>query len=308
MKKVLVIGSINCDYVINVPKMPETGETLLCGGYELAPGGKGANQAYALAKLGGKVAMLGAVGDDGPGEKLLGNLRAVGVDVSEIMTLPGESTGTAFIFVDSAGSNSILVSQGANLRVNEEYIKKHDRRFRECDIVVLQLEIPLDTVLYCTRRAKELQKTVILDPAPARADIPRELYRCVDYIKPNEVELGMLLEDSRARNHLEESTAVLQSWGVKNVVVTMGDKGAFLRDEAGRTRNFPPVTGLQVVDTTAAGDSFTAALAYGLSEGGGLRDALELAIYVSGLVVTRRGAQTSIPGRERVKEFMARNK
>ncbi len=124
MKKVLVIGSINCDYVINVPKMPETGETLLCGGYELAPGGKGANQAYALAKLGGKVAMLGAVGDDGPGEKLLGNLRAVGVDVSEIMTLPGESTGTAFIFVDSAGSNSILVSQGANLRVNEEYIDR----------------------------------------------------------------------------------------------------------------------------------------------------------------------------------------
>lgn len=309
MKKVLVIGSLNCDYVIDLPKMPETGETLLCGSYELVSGGKGANQAYALGKLGGSAAMLGAVGDDGPGARLLDNLRSVGVDVSGIKTVTGMSTGTAFIFVDSSGSNSIVVAQGANLQVDEEYIRENDRLLRECDIVLLQLEIPIETVLYAAKRAKELGKTVILDPAPARPDLPRELYRWVDYIKPNEVELGMLLGDSEAQNSLEKSTAILQGWGVKNVVVTLGEKGAFLREENGLTRAFPPVSGLRVVDTTAAGDSFTAALAYGLSAGSGLHEALELAICVSGLAVTKKGAQTSIPDMAEVRAYMqAHNK
>lgn len=253
--------------------------------------------------------MLGAVGDDGPGARLLDNLRSVGVDVSGIKTVTGMSTGTAFIFVDSSGSNSIVVAQGANLQVDEEYIRENDRLLRECDIVLLQLEIPIETVLYAAKRAKELGKTVILDPAPARPDLPRELYRWVDYIKPNEVELGMLLGDSEAQNSLEKSTAILQGWGVKNVVVTLGEKGAFLREENGLTRAFPPVSGLRVVDTTAAGDSFTAALAYGLSAGSGLHEALELAICVSGLAVTKKGAQTSIPDMAEVRAYMqAHNK
>lgn len=305
MKKILVIGSLNCDYVINVPQMPRTGETLLCGGYETVPGGKGANQAYAAARLGGNVAMLGAVGDDGPGETLKRSLESAGVDLSGIRTVSGETTGTAFIFVDSSGANSIAVAPGANRLVDEEYVREHDDLLRECDIVVLQMEIPLNTVLYCARRAKELHKTVILDPAPARADIPWELYGWVDYIKPNEVELGTLLGDSGACGHLEESAAALQARGVKNVVVTLGERGALLRDESGAVRTFPALTGLRVVDTTAAGDSFTAALAYGLAADSGLSKALELAICVSGLAVTEKGAQTSMPGMDRVREFIS---
>lgn len=307
MKKVLVIGSLNCDYVINVPQMPRLGETLLCGGYETLPGGKGANQAYALAKLGGRVAMLGAVGDDGPGEMLKRSLESAGVDLSGIRTVPGESTGTAFIFVDGSGANSIIVAQGANRLVDGEYIREHEDMMRECNIVLLQMEIPLNTVLYCAKRARELHKTVILDPAPAREDIPRELYGWVDYIKPNEVELGTLLGDGEACRRLEESAAVLQSWGVKNVVVTLGEKGAFLRDERGVAKSFPPLNGLRVVDTTAAGDSFTAALAYGLADGMNLNKALKLAICVSGLTVTGKGAQASMPGMDRVRERMDRS-
>ena len=305
MEKVLVIGSLNCDYVINVQKMPQIGETLLCDGFEMIPGGKGANQAYAIGKLGGEVTMLGAVGNDGPGSMLRANLKGVGVDVSRLKCAEGESTGTAFITVDSSGGNSIIVVQGANGTVDVPYIKANDDVLEASDIVLLQMEIPMETVVYSAKRAKELGKTVILDPAPARSDIPRELYGCVDYIKPNEVELGMLIGDSVAESHLEESAALLQERGVKNVVVTLGSKGAFLLDGKGSARSFPANSSLRAVDTTAAGDSFTAALAYGLSEGRELHEALELAICVSEIVVTRKGAQTSIPDMDEVQRFLA---
>ncbi len=306
MKKVLVIGSLNCDYVINVQKMPKIGETLICDGFEMIPGGKGANQAYALGKLGGAVTMLGAVGDDGPGSMLRENLRGVGVDVSRLKSVKGESTGTAFITVDSSGGNSIIVVQGANSTVDVPYIKENDDILAASDIVLLQMEIPMETVVYSAKRAKELGRTVILDPAPARSDIPPELYKCVDYIKPNEVELGMLIGDSQAESHLEESASVLQARGVRNVVVTLGSKGAFLLDDSGGTCSLPANGTMKAVDTTAAGDSFTAALAYGLAEGRGLHEALELAICVSGIVVTRKGAQTSIPDMEEVRREQKR--
>lgn len=300
MKKVLVIGSLNCDYVINVPKMPKLGETLSCDGFEMVPGGKGANQAYAIGKLGGSVGMLGAVGGDGAGDMLRENLRAVGVDVSGLLTVPGESTGSAFITVDSSGGNSIIVVPGANRAVSPEYIMGHGDALRECDILVLQLEIPLEAVLYAARRAKELGKTVILDPAPASPHIPRELYGYVDYIKPNEIELGMLIGDEGAGERLKESAAVLQGWGARNVIVTLGEQGAFLLEEGGSTRSIPALQNIRAVDTTAAGDSFTGALAYGLAAGSSLYGALELAVRVAGIVVTRKGAQTSMPDMQEI--------
>lgn len=304
MEKVLVIGSLNCDYVINVEKMPKVGETLLCDRFETVPGGKGANQAYALGRLGGNVSMLGAVGDDNAGAMLRRNLAAVGVDVSRLKCSRQEDTGTAFICVDSSGGNSIIVIQGANRTVDIQYIKDNDDMLKASDIVLLQMEIPMETVAYAAKRAKALGKKVILDPAPARADIPRELYACVDYIKPNEVELGTLVGDERAEERLEESAALLQEMGVRNVVVTLGQKGAFLRDENGRGRYYPAAAGTRAVDTTAAGDSFTAALAYGMSGGCGLHEAMELAICVSGIVVARKGAQTSIPSMDEVRRFL----
>lgn len=305
MKRVLVIGSLNCDYVINVPEMPQIGETLLCDSFEMIPGGKGANQAYALGKLGGTVSMLGAIGGDSVGAALRDNLASVGVDATRLKQAKGENTGTAIITVDSMGRNSIIVVPGANSTVDIPYIEENTDLLEACDLLLLQMEIPMETVVYAAKKAKALGKTVILDPAPARADIPQELYQCIDFIKPNEVELGTLVGDGQAEERLEASAALLQSRGVKNVVVTLGGKGAFLRDEEGNARRFFAQESVQVVDTTAAGDSFTAALAYGLSADCDVHEAIDLAIAVSGMVVTRKGAQTSIPNMEQVKEFMA---
>lgn len=306
MKRVLVIGSLNCDYVIDVPKMPQIGETLLCDSFEMIPGGKGANQAYALGKLGGIVSMLGAVGSDSVGTLLRENLASVGVDTSRMKRAEGENTGTAFITVDGMGRNSIIVVPGANSTVDIPYIEENADLLEACDLVLLQMEIPMETVVYAAKKAKSLGKTVILDPAPARTDIPQELYECIDFIKPNEVELGTLVGDRQAEERLEASAALLQSRGVKNVVVTLGDKGAFLRDEEGNVRHFSAEQDIQAVDTTAAGDSFTAALAYGLSAGCDVHEAIDLAIRVSGIVVTRKGAQTSIPSMDQVREAARR--
>lgn len=305
MKKTVVIGSMNMDYVINVPKMPQIGETLICDSFEMIPGGKGANQAYALGKLGGNVSMLGAVGNDSVGRTLIQNLNAVGVDTSRLKQTPEEDTGSAFICVDKTGRNNIVVVQGANKAVDIPYIDANMDLLETCDLVLLQLEIPLETVVYAAKKAKALGKTVVLDPAPACADIPHELYECVDFIKPNEVELSTLVQDERADEHLEASAAFLQANGVRNVVVTLGRKGAFLCDEEGHAVHFPADNSVHVVDTTAAGDSFTAALAYGFSTGCKTREAIDLAICVSNIVVTRKGAQTSIPDRKEVEKFMA---
>lgn len=305
MKSAVVIGSINMDYVINVQKMPLIGETLLCDSFEIVPGGKGANQAYALGKLGGNVAMLGAVGEDSAGQVLMQNLKAAGVDTSYIKRVQDKNTGTAFICVDKEGKNNIIVAQGANNAVDIPYIDANLDLLKACDLVVLQLEIPLETVVYAAKTARSLGKTVILDPAPARRDIPQELYQCVDYIKPNEVEVCTLVDSEYAGDRLESATALLQDWGVKNVIVTLGGKGAFLRDEQGNTVHFPADSTVHVVDTTAAGDGFTAALAYGLCADMELKKAMELAISVSNIIVTRKGAQTSIPRMDEVMAFAA---
>lgn len=303
MKKIAVIGSINMDYVIDVQSMPLIGETVLCDRYDTIPGGKGANQAYAIGRLGGDVTMLGAVGDDEAGEALRENLRSAGVDVSRIKQSAGHNTGTAFICVDCTGNNSIIVIQGANKTVDIPYIDENIDLLEECDIVLFQLEIPMETVVYAARKAKQLGKTVILDPAPARNDIPRELYDCVDFIKPNEVELTMLTGDPRAEEHLDSAAQRLKERGVRNVIVTLGGKGAFLLDRDGRTSRYEADENVPVVDTTAAGDSFTAALACGLAGGIPTEEAVKFAICVSNIVVTRKGAQTSIPTIEEVKAY-----
>ena len=293
MKKITVVGSINMDYVLNVPHMPQTGETLLAQNFAMLPGGKGANQAYAAGKLEGAVTMLGAVGDDGAGRVLCESLRSAGVDVSRIQPVKEEATGSAFICVDPAGSNHIVVAQGANRAMDIAYLQENDDVLKASDIVVLQLEIPLETVLYAAKRAKELGKLVILDPAPARSDIPDDLYPCIDYLKPNEGEAALLA--GVPEGDPVKAANLLRAKGVKNVLVTLGAEGALLLDETGAVKKFPGLTGLTVVDTTAAGDCFTAALACRLAAEESPEQAVSFAGKASGLSVTRAGAQPSLP-------------
>lgn len=294
MSKILVIGSLNIDMVMKVDHMPTAGETILCDGMKLVAGGKGANQACAAGRLGTDVTMLGAIGNDSHGEMQRDSLQRSGVDVSGLITKESVSTGTAFITVNKEGNNSIVVVQGANAQFTPEDIEAHRDLLEECEIVILQLEIPMDTVLYAVKLARTLGKTVILDPAPVPEHFPEELYQYVDIIKPNESELSRLTGIADAQNHLEEAVQIVKDHGVKNVLVTLGGDGVYLD-----TENEPPVhipaKKVEVVDTTAAGDSFTAALAAMLLEGKTLKEAAEFANQVSAIVVTREGAQDSIP-------------
>lgn len=304
MKKILVVGSLNMDMVVNVKAMPVVGETVIADHFSLIPGGKGANQAYAAGKLGGNVTMLGAVGDDESGRKLIENLVLAGVDVAHIKKESHVRTGTAIITVNETGDNSIIVISGANQYVDKAYIDSKIELIQECDIVIFQLEIPLETVLYAARKAKEMGKYVILDPAPARSDIPEDVYKCLDLVKPNAIELSMLLgADYESEVDLEEKAFRLKEKGIENVLVTLGGNGAFLLSEAGTVQRYPTMD-VKVVDTTAAGDSFTAGVAVALSKGADLASAVYFADKVATISVTRKGAQSSIPAEKEVEDFI----
>lgn len=298
MKKILVIGSMNMDFVAGVSHIPTLGETVLADNFELVPGGKGANQSYAIGKMHGNVAMLGMVGQDTYGERLCENLKSVGVDVTRVRKLSGVSTGIAVIGVIPEGDNSILVIPGANAYVDKSYVMENMDLFESSDIIVVQLEIPLETVMYVVKEARKRGKTVILDPAPAISDLPDELFSCVDVIKPNETELAILVQDFSSEENLCANAELLQRKGVKNIVVTLGGEGSYLLKEDHTEKRLYADKTVHVVDTTAAGDSYVAGLAVALSRGDSLDEAAELASRVSNIVVTRKGAQTSIPSFE----------
>lgn len=285
------------DMVVKVPHMPAAGETILAGNMELVPGGKGANQAYAAGRLGARVTMFGAVGSDSYADIEKNSLASAGVDTSRLLMREGKSTGLAWITVNEAGDNSIVVIPGANATVTEQDIADNEALLQDCDILLCQLEIPLKTVVYAAKRAKELGKTVILDPAPVPQEFPEELFSYIDIIKPNETEAAQLLGASV--NGYEEASDKLRAKGVKNVLITLGPKGAYINSET-EGKHLMPVRQVPVVDTTAAGDSFTAALAVRLAAGSSLVQAVRYANEVAAIVVTRKGAQTSIPSADEV--------
>lgn len=302
MKKIVVVGSLNMDVVIETPHMPKCGETISGRSVTLVSGGKGANQAYAVGKLGGDVTMIGAVGKDASGEVLLDNLKSVNVNVAGIKAMEDGTTGQAFINVDDNGDNSIIIIAGANGMVTKELIDENVQLINESDIVIMQLEIPLEVVEYVKEIAVRAGKTVIIDPAPAVPDIPEHFWKGIDYIKPNETELAILTGlKSDTREELVKGAGTMLHKGVKNVIVTLGGDGCILVQE-GRETYFPPCE-VKAVDTTAAGDSFTAAFALALSEGKSCEEAIELGQKVSAVAVTRKGAQTSIPTMEEVEKM-----
>nr|WP_103203498.1 ribokinase [Herbinix hemicellulosilytica] len=301
-QKILVVGSLNMDMVIDMVQMPAVGETVLGSSLTYNPGGKGANQACAAARLGGNVKMLGCVGNDEFGELLKKNLSRCGVDVSDIKT-GSKNTGLACIYVDSQGNNSIVVIPGANLECDVEYLKACDKAFQECDYLILQMEIPKEAIYYAINRAKELSKTVILNPAPAPDEFPEDIFQKLDYITPNGTELLKL--GGGSGNTIEKYTQVarkLVDKGVKNVLVTMGEKGALLVSEKGA--EIFPARKVTPIDTTAAGDCFNGAFLVALSEGMDHNKAVMFANAASSIAVTRNGAQASIPDRNETDEVL----
>lgn len=289
------------DVVIETSHMPECGETISGKKVTMVPGGKGANQAYAVGKLGGDVTMIGAVGMDPSGKVLLDNLKRVNVNVSGVRQLDNSVTGQAFITVDENGDNAIIIIAGSNGFVTKELIDENAEIIRKSDIVIMQLEIPLNVVEYVKEFALKEGKTVIVDPAPAVSDIPDKFWQGIDYIKPNETELAILTGlKMETREELIEGARVMIRKGVKNVIVTLGGEGCLFVTE--EKEEFFPSYKVKAIDTTAAGDSFTAAFALALSQGTDYKEAIRFGQKVSSIVVTRKGAQTSIPSMEEVQK------
>ena len=301
MSKILVIGSLNMDHIVHVPHMVKQGETILAeDDLRFVPGGKGANQAYAIGKLGGDVCMLGKVGKDEAGKSMLQNLSEVAVDTSKI-ELSDASTGTAWICVNEEGDNSIVVIPGANKQVDIPYIEKNLSEIQKSELLILQLEIPVETVCFAAKEAKQRGKLVILDPAPAKAGLPAELFSYVDILKPNETELA-ILTGMDASTKVEDMVKELRKLYKGTLVVSMGEKGVLIDD--GERSSRLPARKTTVVDTTAAGDSFVAGMALKLVENKSLEEAIEYAQKLASIVVSRSGAQSSIPTAKEVEELL----
>lgn len=292
MKKCAVIGSINMDLTVNAPRFPMPGETLTGTRFQTVPGGKGANQAVALAKLGIPVVMFGRVGDDAFGRQYLEHFRSVGADVSGVTVDPSEPTGVASITVNAEGENTIVVVAGANGTCTEAWLEEVLPLAAECDIVLLQLEIPLATVERAAARLHAMGKTIILDPAPA-VPLSRRLLEQVDYVTPNETELRILTSDLPENADREERMYHLIGGSDRVVIHKHGGEGAFI----GRAEGITAIPGYQVavVDTTAAGDTFNAGFAAGLCLGKTLEEAVRLGNAAGALAVTKAGAQAGMP-------------
>lgn len=304
MKKILVIGSLNMDMVIEMKRMPIVGETVLGTKMTYVPGGKGANQAYAAAKLGGDVKMLGCIGEDDFGRTQKSNLTKCGVDTDDFKQTGAQGTGMASIYVDECGDNTVVVVPGANMECNVSYLEKNDEALQECDYVILQMEICCDAIYYAINRARDLGKTIILNPAPMPDSLPDEIFSMLDYITPNESELMKLCgkEGDSLEDYMEGARQLLEK-GVKNVLVTLGKKGALFVSK--EMEKLFPVRKVSAVDTTAAGDCFNGAFVVALAEGRKLEEAVMFANAASSIAVTRNGAQTSIPTREETDEVLA---
>ncbi len=308
-KSILVVGSLNMDQIVRVPRLPRLGETLLgAGALRLVPGGKGANQAVAMARLGASVAMAGRVGSDPFGERLLHALRDDNVNTDLIATDPQEASGTAFIFLVPDGENAIVVAAGANMHVGEDaaQLARINDALAGALALALQLEIPLAAVISLVAAGHRAGVPVVLNLAPAQP-LPEETLRQVSLLVVNENEASLLsgqrvetLEDARI------VAAVLREKGIQQVAITLGAQGALLAvgTDSGSTRAFyQPSPAVQVVDTTAAGDCFVGALTVALTEGQAPEAALRFAVYASALKVTKFGAQSGLPTRAEVEAF-----
>lgn len=291
---IIVFGSINIDLVATAPRLPVIGETLLGKDFFKVPGGKGANQAVALARLGIPTQMVGRVGAHSFGAELVNHLQTAGVQTKNILIDEAANSGVAIIIVDEHGQNQIVVIPGANGQVNQEDVERLSHLLPTAKALLLQLEIPLDAVVAAAKAGRNANIKVILDPAPAQSNLPAELYPLVDIITPNEVEAGQLVGftvDNEAS--AAKAAAVLLQRGVKSAIVKLGAKGVVCATP--EETFFVPAFPVHAVDTVAAGDAFNGGLAAALYAGMSLRQAVAWGAAAGALAATKVGAQTSLP-------------
>lgn len=300
MPKILVAGSLNADLVVRAPRFPRPGETISGEDLQVIPGGKGANQAVAAARLGADVSMLGRVGRDNFGDFLINNLKLNKVD-TRLVQRDDASTGAAIIVVDANGQNSIVLSPGANRKVASTDVERAS--FQDFSLLLLQLEIPTPTVFSAARRAKANGVRILLNPAPAK-ELPDELIALADFLIPNETELSLLTgREVTDLPSAEAAARKLRERGAQNVIVTLGSKGALIvtAEEVTHVDAFP----VNVADTTAAGDAFIGGFATKLLESASsLEDAARYACACGALAATKFGAQPSLPTKKEVERFI----
>ncbi|MBS1851080.1 MAG: ribokinase [Acidobacteria bacterium] len=303
-KRIAVVGSINMDLVVAAQRIPLRGETVTGSNFQTFPGGKGANQAVAAARLGARVSMIGKLGRDAFAAQLIQSLHSAGVDTSAVDEIPGAS-GVALITTDATGDNSITIVAGANAQLTPQDLDAHLDVLRAADIILTQLETPLATVEHLALLAEREGIPLMLDPAPARP-LPPSLLRRVAWLTPNETEADVLLGrpvEEISESRLADLAKALLAQGCRNVVLKLGARGCYLALQDG-TRKLLPAYNVRAVDTTAAGDAFNGALATALSQD---KDAVSSAAWASAVAaisVTRHGAQPSMPTAEEVSRFL----
>ncbi|MFC1490808.1 ribokinase [Candidatus Latescibacterota bacterium] len=302
MKNIVIIGSSNTDMIIKLSRIPKPGETILGGDFSIAPGGKGANQAVSAARAGGKVVFIARVGDDMFGKQAVEGFIADSINTENIITDKTASSGVALIFVDKAGENSIAVASGANANLMPSDIDKVKDVIASAGIVLMQLEIPIETIRAAVEIAANGGAKVILNPAPAQR-LNDDLLRNISIITPNETEAEMLtgvkVEDECGA---EKAAGILLAKGIETVIITLGSRGVYVADAD--FRGMVPSFSVNAEDTTAAGDVFNGVLSVALAEKMMFTDAVRFSNAAAALSVTKLGAQTSAPYREDIEAFL----
>jgi len=303
MPIITVVGSTNTDLVVKVPRFPATGETIKGTNFQIFSGGKGANQAVAAARLGAQVNFITKIGNDNFGKHELANLKRNGINTDCVIIDEQHPTGVALIEVDDPGRNRIVVVPGANQYLTCEDIFPIKYMIENSDVVLVQLEIPLVTVGYALALGAKSKAVVILNPAPAD-DIPADFYPNISIITPNETEAALLTK--LQPEHVDRIAESLLKKGVNKIIITLGKKGAYFRNEteSGEVAAFQ----VEPVDTTAAGDAFNAGLAVAIAEGLSLKNSILFANATAALSVTTLGAQSSMPNREQVEKLLETKK
>lgn len=300
--KIVVVGSSNTDMIVKTDKIPKPGETVIGGKFYKAAGGKGANQAVAAARAGGAVTFISCVGDDVFGLEARDGFKKDGINIEYVKKDPEEASGIALILVDSAGENSISVASGANLKLVVADVENAREKISEADVLLMQLEIPIETVEAAAKIANSAGVKVILNPAPAQL-LSDDLLKCVTILTPNETEAEMLTGiEVKDENDAVKAAEALIAKGVELVIITLGSKGALFSTK--EESKLIPGFKVDAADTTAAGDVFNGALAVAISENKEIMDAIRFAHAAAAISVTRMGAQPSAPQREEIEQML----